>query len=135
MLRDPKRTEQQIHWERYMLYGFSVWKCDSMRWNSSEASYWLPTLNPSTCASRTVLDSLPLYLFSSHLHPLKLDSHKALSHSVLCLCIFLFHFHAQRRCLSSVVVSPMHMRCGRLSWQIPTQSEDSAVHDWGICRQ
>jgi hypothetical protein len=135
MLRNPKRTEkQQIHWEWYMLYGFSVWKCDSMRWNSSEASYWLPMLNPTTCASRTVLVSLPLCLFTSHLHPVKLDSHKPLSHSVPCLCIFLFHFHAGRRCLSSVV-SPMHMRCERLAWQIPTQSEDSTVHDWAICRQ
>jgi hypothetical protein len=45
-----------------MVYGFSVWKCDSMRWNSSEASYWLPTLNPPTCASLTVLVSSPLSL-------------------------------------------------------------------------
>jgi len=82
MLRNPKRTEQQqIHWEWYILYGFSVWKCDSMRWNSSEASYWLPMLSPSTCASRTVLDPSPLSLhFASAHHETRL------SQSPLSLC-------------------------------------------------
>jgi hypothetical protein len=111
-----------------MVYGFSDWKCDSMRWNSSEASYWLPTLNlPPAGASRTLLVSLPLCLFSLHLHPLNHNSHKPLSHSVRRLCIFLFRFHAGRRCLSSVG-SPMHMRCKRLAWQIPARFEASTVH-------
>lgn len=110
-----------------MVYGFNVWKCDSMRWNSSEASYWLPTLNPPAGASRALLVSLPPCPFSSHLHPLNRNSHKPLSHSVRRLCIFLFRFHAGRRCLSSVG-SSMHMRCKRLAWQIPARFEASTVH-------
>jgi hypothetical protein len=57
-----------MHWEWYMVYGmwFCVWKCDSMRWNSSEASYWLPTLNPP-CGRLSRRDTL-----SSPLHPLSL---------------------------------------------------------------
>lgn len=100
-----------------MVYGFSVWKCDSMRWNSSEASYWLPTLTlPPSYTTKRAPPALcwslsPLCLFTPHLHPLKLNSHKPLSHSVRRLCIFLFHFHAGRRCLSRAVF-PMHMRCG-----------------------
>lgn len=95
-----------------MVYGFSVWKCDSMRWNSSEASYWLPTLTPPSHTTKRAPLALCWSLFPlvSSLH-IYTPSTSTLTNPFLTLLDVCVYFSFT---FTPGVVSPMHMRCGRL---------------------